>query len=172
MPLQVFFEAEARYDVAAFDDGLAHAGAAVFSPFAVPLIRLGLHPGAARHRRNYASLRRTWKSLLSEIYARPLPEDSRALWACLRRAFPDAMQHAQQYEGALINAAMIYGAGSETTATAIAMSLGALALDHDFKQRLEQVCLPAASLHDLPRYAVNHACFTPQRAKCVHLSAP
>ena len=135
----MFFETEEAYDMKAFDDGLAHAGAAVFSPFAVPLIRCGLHPGYRRYRRNYGKLRRVWESVLEDIYERPLPDDSRALWACLRRAFPDAMQDARQYEGALINAAMIYGAGSETTATAISLTLSALALDQHFKQRIEQV---------------------------------
>jgi hypothetical protein len=43
-----------------------------------------------------------------------VPNGSAAFWACLRRAFPDAVRDAREYEKCLTNVALVYGAGSET----------------------------------------------------------
>lgn len=76
------------------------------------------------------------------MYARDLPEDSTAFWACLRRAFPTAMADAAEYEAAVANVALVYAAGTETTASAVASTLALLALHPPTLQRLEQACPP------------------------------
>ena len=73
------------------------------------------------------------------MYARLLPEDSTAFWACLRRAFPDAMTDSKQYEQAVANVALVYAAGTETSATAIGSALAALAADPATMKALEDV---------------------------------
>ena len=49
--------------------------------------------------------------ILIEMYERSLPDDSTKFWACLRRAFPDALTNKQQYEACISNIAMVYIAG-------------------------------------------------------------
>ena len=76
---------------------------------------------------------------MAEMYARDLPEDSTAFWVCLRRAFPAAMTDAGEYEAAVANVALVYAAGTETTANAVAMTLAALAAHPPSMERLVQV---------------------------------
>ena len=54
-----------------------------------------------RYVRNWRELRSSWEALLTEVYERPMPEDSRAFWASIRRAYPDALSDHAQYEGQL-----------------------------------------------------------------------
>jgi cytochrome P450 len=79
--------------------------------------------------------------LIKEIYSRPLPEDSTAFWVCLRRAFPDALTSSKQHELAVANVGLIYSAGYETTASAIAGTLTVLALDNDTQTSLAKACM-------------------------------
>ena len=82
-------------------------------------------------------------ALLEEIYARDLAEDSITFWACLRRAFPDAMSagtRSADYGGALANVSLVYLAGTETTATSLGMTLAVLAAHPQTLRRLEEVC--------------------------------
>lgn len=99
----------------------------------------GLGGANRRYRRNWRDLRASWEALLADIYERPMQKDSRAFWACVRRAYPDAMADKAQYEGAISHLAIIYGAGSETTVNSISMTMGALACEAQTVQRLEAV---------------------------------
>lgn len=92
-----------------------------------------------RYRRNWRELRAAWETLLADIYERPMQAESRALWACLRRAYPEAMSSKAQHEGAISHLALVYGAGCETTVTAISMTMGALACEPETVRRLEVV---------------------------------
>ena len=117
---------------------------------------------SARYRRNYKRTRAIWTALVKEAYARPLPDGSQAVWACLRRAFPNALHDKQQWEGAIANTGLLYMAGSETTANAIAFTLAALALDPDSLKQLEQVqlalvCTCCAGKH-MPLFALESFC--------------
>lgn len=102
----------------------------------------GYLPGSVRYRRNYKALRANWQALAREAYERPIKESDSAFWACLRRAFPNALNDAKEWEQVLANTAVMYGAGSETTANAIAMTLTALALDPETLRGLEEVRAP------------------------------
>jgi cytochrome P450 len=87
-------------------------------------------------------------ALLDELLEREIPDDSCAFWACVLRAFPDAKTDPAQYQQALSNLGLVYGAGSETTAGSIAVTLAALAVDPDSLAKVEQVtqcCLLACS---------------------------
>jgi cytochrome P450 len=77
--------------------------------------------------------------IVAEAYARDLPDSSKAFWACLRRAFPDAMRSKWQYERAISNVALVYAAGTETTVAGISMTLAALAVHPESMRKLEQV---------------------------------
>jgi hypothetical protein len=77
-------------------------------------------------------------AILNEILERDVPDTSAAFWACLRRAFPDAKHDGVQYEKCLANVGLVYGAGSETTAAAAALTLAALAADPESMAALEQ----------------------------------
>ena len=96
-----------------------------------------------RYVRNWRELRSSWEALLAEMYERPMPEDSRAFWACVRRAYPDALTDDKQYEGAITHLATIYGAGSETTVNSISLTLGALACEPETVRRLVAVRIQA-----------------------------
>ena len=97
--------------------------------------------GACRAELSHLTLCRVvLAAILDEMLARKIPDSSVAFWACLVRAFPDAATDARQYEKALTNVALVYGAGSETTAGSIAMTLAALAADPDSMAKVEQVC--------------------------------
>ena len=78
-------------------------------------------------------------AFLEEMYSREMPEDSTAFWACLRRAFPDAMTDRAQYELAIANTGLVYAAGTETTASAVASTLALLATEPPTMQLLEEV---------------------------------
>ena len=82
-------------------------------------------------------------ALMEEIYARDLPEDSVAFWACLRRAFPDAMRDTRsaEYGSALANISLVYLAGTETAATSLGMTLAVLAAHPESLKSLEEVCI-------------------------------
>ena len=138
----MFFETDAGIDLASFADGLEQAGAVAMNPVAQFNAERGVGAAHRRYKRNWHSMRAQWTKLLNQTYARPLPEGSRAFWACLRRAFPDAMTDAEERERALANTGLIYAAGSETTVNAIACALGALALDSEARAALEQVWRP------------------------------
>jgi cytochrome P450 len=137
--MQVFFESEQSPNIAFFNDAIVQIGQTTLSPLRQFLILHGLAPGFLRYRRNWLNLRKVWQSMLQEAYERPMPQDCTAFWACLCRSFPEAMTDQRQYEYAIANLAVMYGAGSETTVNAIVMTLGALALDASSLQRLEQV---------------------------------
>ena len=89
------------------------------------------------------TITRVRAAVLDEALARPLPDDSAAFWACLLRAFPLAATDTAQYEKALSNVALVYGAGTETTAASISMTLAALAADRESLSKLEQARLAA-----------------------------
>ena len=84
-------------------------------------------------------------AVLDEMLARPVDDESTAFWSCLRRAFPDAATDRGQYAEAMGNIAIMYAAGTDPAATAIASVLAVLAVDADATARIEQVCerLPA-----------------------------
>lgn len=92
-------------------------------------------------------VRTVWEGLLRQAYSRDVPDGSTAFWACLRRAFPDAMSNSAQRESALVNAGFVFGAGSETTANSIAMTLAVLAVDPESTRKLEQVRDSDTQLH-------------------------
>ena len=77
--------------------------------------------------------------VLDESLQRDVPEGSCAFWACIRRAFPNAQDDPHEYELALSNVGLVYGAGSETTAMAISLTMAALAADPESMRKLEQV---------------------------------
>lgn len=87
--------------------------------------------------------------LLARVYAKPLPEGSRTMWAALRRAYPDAMTDRHVYEAAISNLAFVYGASYETTANAAMHTLAALALDQDSQTAIVEV--PPPPLLRVPR---------------------
>jgi cytochrome P450 len=145
--MQVFFDSEKSPDLATFNDTIVHVGQAALSPVRHFLITHGLAPSSVRYRRNWTKLRRAWQAMLQEAYERPMSEECTAFWACLRRAFPEAMSDKHQYERAISNLATMYGAGSETTVNAIMMTLGALALDASSLRRLEQVRFFTVLMH-------------------------
>ena len=84
-------------------------------------------------------------AVLDEMLARPTDDESTAFWACLLRAFPAAATNRGQYAEAMGNIAIMYAAGTDPAATAIASVLAVLAVDEDATARIEQVCarLPA-----------------------------
>jgi cytochrome P450 len=137
--LQVFFESKQSLDLGAFNDAMVHIGQLGVNPHRFFLVTHGLAPGYCRYRRNWLNIRKVWEAMLDEVYERPMSQDSKAFWACLRRAFPEAMSNKRQYEYAISNLATMYGAGSETTVNAIVMTLGALALDVPSLLKLEEV---------------------------------
>ena len=141
----MFFEVDSRHDIAPFYDTLHHMGEVALGPVLVPLITHGLHPGYLRYRRNWRATRKIWTSLIAEAYARPMPDDAEVaatgipFWACLRRAFPDAMRDKREYEQCVANFMLVYGAGLETTASSIGMILAMLALDKASMAQFESV---------------------------------
>lgn len=138
--LQVFFDSDAAVDLAPFQEFLVHMTHVAMNPLSMMLVPRGLHPGWFRLRRNFVGCRKIWTRLVDEAYARPMSEQDTAFWACLRRAFPDAMTDRDQYERAIANTGLMYFAGFETTANGISFALGALALDPASVSRLEEVC--------------------------------
>ena len=144
-------------------------GEVAVAPASIPLITHGLHPGYFRYRRNWRATRKIWTSLVAEAYARPMPDDAEVaatgipFWACLRRAFPDAMRDKREYELCVANFMLVYGAGLETTASSIGMILALLALDKASMAQFESVRLAmtrlgklAHSLRTMPRGDVAH----------------
>lgn len=126
----MFFDHHRSLDLAPLKDGLEQVSHVFSDPVGFHLLRAGLHTGVRRSRRNWRHMRETWTELVAYMYERPEPsQDNKSFWACLRRAYPDAMTDKEQYEGVVANSALIYGAGSESTVTAIASTLAALALD-------------------------------------------
>ena len=137
--MQVFFEFGGDLDMSFFKDGLAQAGASIMNP-TLPLMMKGVGPGGRRWRRNVAGNRETFQKLLDDAFSRPEPAASNtAFWACVRRAFPNALTDSYEREGALINIGLMYGAGSETTMNAIVFALTLLALDPAATAALVQV---------------------------------
>jgi hypothetical protein len=59
--VQVFFDTEAHVDLRVFNDAVTHMGELVNNPLGMKLVQQGLWPGARRYRRNYQSLRTSWK---------------------------------------------------------------------------------------------------------------
>ena len=151
--LQVFFESELNLDRKPFFATLEHMGQNLANPFAVPLVTHGLHPSFFRYRRNWHATRKMWSALIEEAYARPMPDATQTsasgspYWACLRRAFPDALTDSAQWEGCVSNTMLTYGAGVGGTAASIALALTALALDSTSLTKLEQArsnCYPGS----------------------------
>lgn len=104
-------------------------------------MRAGLHPLYwRRYRPNFQKLHASWERIAKEAYSRPMKHDSTAFWACVRRAYPDALTDTAQWRHALASISLMYAAGSETSATAIAVILAALACDDSSRHELEQVC--------------------------------
>ena len=137
--MQVFFEFGGDLDMSFFKDGLAQAGASIMNP-TLPLMMKGVGPGGRRWRRNVAGNRETFQKLLDDAFSRPEPAESNtAFWACIRRAYPNAMTDSEEKEGALVNIALMYGAGSETTVNAITAALALLATDAAATAALVQV---------------------------------
>lgn len=77
---------------------------------------------------------------MDESLQREVPDSSCAFWACIRRAFPNAATDVDEYNMALSNVGLVYGAGSETTAMAISVTMAALSADPESMRKLEQVC--------------------------------
>ena len=101
-----------------------------YSPVTKQLVRLGLDPKShSVYRPNKAKLQKFWASIVREAYERDLPEDCTPFWACLRRAFPDAMSDEQQWEQAVSNACLLFSAGLESTGMTIALVIAALTID-------------------------------------------
>ena len=65
--------------------------------------------------------------MVDAIYERPMEEDSAAFWACIRRAWPDAMTDNEHYEEAIVAFSAFYFAGTETTVNAMCASSPCLA---------------------------------------------
>ena len=138
--VQVFFDYREPVDLEPFKDTIVHAGQASVNPLAVLLLPRGLWPGARRYHRNYHNNRALWQKLLDHSFSRPEPAESNtAFWACIRRAYPNAMTDSEEKEGALVNIALMYGAGSETTVNAITAALALLATDAAATAALVQV---------------------------------
>lgn len=92
-----------------------------------------------RYRPNIRKLRAAWARIAREAYTRPWEEDSPAFWACVRRAYPDALTDTLHWRRAMSNISLMYVAGTETTSNAIGMILAALAVDRGSRARLEAV---------------------------------
>ena len=101
---KVLFETEQPFDLSLLLAAFDHMGEAQANPLRLKLIRLGLLPGYLRYRRNWRNLHAAWESLLTEAYTRPLPPDSSAFWACLRRRYPAAEPGNRDWEKAISNA--------------------------------------------------------------------
>ena len=145
--VQVFFEYKTRLDMTEFHDALKHVGECAANPLAIALTPLGLYPGAGRQRRNYRAMRSLWRSLVEHAFAQPEPPETKtAFWACLRRAFPNAMTDDAEMEKALANTGLMYGASSETTITSLSGTLSILAVDAATTAKLVEV-RPVSVLH-------------------------
>eukprot|EP00892_Ulva_mutabilis_P010423 jgi/Ulvmu1/7753/UM039_0061.1 len=128
---RVSLEVDMTPPVAVVANCLAHASSVAAHPLQYPLLRLGIYPGRRRMRRNFDTLYAFHTELLRRVYARPMPEGSTAMWAALRRAYPEAMSDAQQFEAAVANVVVLYVAGFETAANAGLHTIAALAIDQD-----------------------------------------
>lgn len=112
----------------------------LFDPLANALIAWRLHPAYwARYRPNVRKLRASWEAIAREAYERPMEEGSTAFWACVRRAYPEALTDRGQWEHAVTSISLIYAAGSETTANGVGVILAALATDAGSRRALEAV---------------------------------
>ena len=143
--MQVFFESSQTLDMDSLHDAIAHMGATSLNSFHRNAVLKGYLPGSIRYRRNYKALRVNWQKLAREAYERPMSDSDGAFWACLRRAYPNALNDEREWEQVLANTGLMYGAGSETTANAIAMTLTALALDRETLRSLEEVRISRAA---------------------------
>jgi hypothetical protein len=107
---KVLFQSSQTLDLAPFHDALMHIASFMGNPAPLPLVRRGLHPGFFRYRRNWHGTRAQWTKLIGEVYSRPDEPQSMAFWACLRRAYPDALTNSDQWEHALAHGGVMCAA--------------------------------------------------------------